>query len=612
MKRTVFFYATASVVPFQLMAQKPNFVWFMTEDVSSYYLSLFSGNGQGAETPNVRKMAQEGIIFNNAFSNAPVSSPARSTIFTGCYANKLGVGLHRKAQVVDLPEELKMFPAYLREAGYFTTNSTKKDYNCRETIDMWDNGVAAEDAWRTRPDKSKPFFHVVTNMLSHEGALHFPLSSLTDKKTIYDPGKVLLDPNHPNTELFRYTYASFFDKIDESDIKFGEMMDKLKADNELDNTFVFYFGDNGGAMPGTKGYTNERGLHVPLVVYIPLKWRDKIDIPINSKVNGFVNFIDFAPTLLRLAGLQIPRMMDGKPFLGTDIKLTELEDRDETYGYGDRFDELYAFTRTLRKGNFKYVRNFQPYQSAGLFNNYRYEMEAFKQWRELFEQRKLNAVQSHFFEVQKPEELYDISSDPYETINLVENANFKKKKEELRALLSNKLISLNDVGLYPESEWIAKAGSKPYEYTNLHKRQIQEYISIANLMFVPFSEAKRDIEKALQSTDPVAKYWALTVCSFFGKDALSMKHLSFYLLNDPTVFVSSRAIVFLSLLECIDTQKIVLDLLKRTSTDSQKVLVLNDAAFLKEKFGYTFDLKALKLGSDKDVKNRILYLSKCK
>jgi len=601
--------SNAALAMAQSQNVRPNIVWFMSEDVSSYYMSMYNSDAQGATTPNVRKMAQEGIVFNNAFSNAPVSSAARSTLITGCYANKLGVGLHRKEQMVDLPGKLKMFPAYLKEAGYYTSNSTKKDYNCIETPETWSDGKAPEDGWRNRPDKTKPFFHVLTCTLSHESNSHFPLSALANKKTIYDPNKIIVAPNHPNTELFRYTYAKFFDDINRADAKLGEIMDKLKGDGELDNTFIFYFGDNGGTLPGSKGYTSETGLHVPLVVYIPKKWRDKIDIPIASKVNGFVSFVDFAPTMLHLAGLDVPGMLDGKAFLGADIKSGELESRDETYGYGDRFDELYEFTRTLRKGNFKYIRNFQPYQPEGLFAYYRYEMEAFMEWRKLYDEGKLNAAQRRFFEPQKPEELYDLSKDPYELTNLALQPEFASKLMEMRTKLTNKMISLNDIGMYPESEWIEKAGTTPFLYATEHSEQIKEYISVANLMLFPFNQVKSQLIHALNSNDPVIKYWALTVCASFGSEAKSMKNLVQPLLKEESVYVNSRAVVFLSILKAIDTQKEMLAVVQKAKTIPQKLLVLNDAAILKDQLTYTFDFTKVVDYSNANVMKRLEYLS---
>lgn len=601
--------SNAAFMMAQAQEARPNIVWFMSEDVSSYYVSMYNNNGQGAATPNVRRMAQEGVVFKNAFSNAPVSSPARTTLITGCYANKLGSSFHRREQPVEMPGDLRMFPSYLKEAGYYTTNSTKKDYNCNETPDMWNDGKAPDDGWRNRPDKSMPFFHVQTCTMSHESTSHFPLSALQNKKTTYDPSSVVVAPNHPNTELFRYTYAKFFDDIDKADAKLGELMDRLKQDGELDNTFIFYFGDNGGIVPGSKGYTHETGLHVPLVVYIPKKWRDKVNLPLAGRVNGFVSFVDFAPTMLHLAGLKIPEHMDGKAFLGSDIKANELESRDETYGYGDRFDELYEFTRTLRKGNFKYKRNFQPYQPEGLFAYYRYEMEAYMEWRKLYEEGKLNAAQRRFFEPQKSEELYDLSNDPFELNNLAQQPKHKLKLLELRTKLTNKMISLNDIGLYPESEWIEKAGSNPYLFAGKHTDQTKEYISVANLMLSPFNQVKEQLAKALNSNDPVTKYWALSVCASFGVEAVSLKKLALPLLKDASVCVNSKAIVFLSMLKEIDAQKEMSAVILKAKTIPEKLLVLNDAAILKDRLSYTFDFTNDVEYSNLNIKKRLEYLS---
>lgn len=601
--------SNAAIMAAQSQEVRPNIVWFMSEDVSTYYMSLYNNNGQGASTPNVRKLAQEGVIFNNAFSNAPVSSPARTTLITGCYANKLGSSFHRREQPVEMPGDLRMFPSYLKEAGYYTTNSTKKDYNCNETPDMWNDGKAPDDGWRNRPDKSTPFFHVLTSTLSHESTSHFPLSALQNKKTTYDPSTVVVAPNHPNTELFRYSYAKFYDDIDKADAKLGELMDKLKQDGELDNTFIFYFGDNGGIMPRSKGYTYETGLHVPLVVYIPKKWRDKINLPVSGRVNGFVSFVDFAPTMLHLAGLKIPGNMDGKAFMGKDIKADELESRDETFGYGDRFDELYEFTRTVRKGNFKYKRNFQPYQPEGLFAYYRYEMEAYMEWRKLYEDGKLTAPQRRFFEPQKAEELFDISKDPYELNNLALILGQKDKLIELRTILTNKMISLNDIGMYPESEWIDKAGSNPYLYASKHAGNVKEYISVANLMFFPFNQVKEQLAKALNSNDPVTRYWALSVCAGFGVEAKSMKNSALPLLKDASVCVNSKAVVFLTMLKEIDTQKEMSSLILKAKTIPEILLVLNDAAILKDRLSYSFDFTNLVDYSNLNVLKRLEYLS---
>lgn len=242
--------------------ERPNFVWFMAEDISKHYLSLYNDGKEGVATPNVEKLAAEGIVFNNAYCNAPVSSAARSTLITGCYAPRLGVSFHRKLQKMPMPEGLNMFPSYLRKAGYHTSNATKTDYNCFLDKTAWDVVEGKIGEWRNRPDKRKPFFHVYTNAVTHEGKLQFKKNAVKEVPVHNNPASVTIHPYHPDTELFRYTYATFYDRIQDSDTALGELIEMLKTDGELDNTFVFYFGDNGGSLPGTMGHRTKRILRI--------------------------------------------------------------------------------------------------------------------------------------------------------------------------------------------------------------------------------------------------------------------------------------------------------------------------------------------------------------
>ena len=173
------------------------------------------------------------------------------------------------------------------------------------------------------------------------------MNTLTPKT---DLESFTVQPNHPQTELFKYTNAVYRDSIQLVDQKIGEVIDELEKDGLLENTFIFYYGDHGGVLPGSKGYVYETGLHVPLVVYIPSKYTHLADAEIGSKNGGFVSFADFGATVLNLAGIEIPKEMDGKPFLGKNIKAEEVENRDEAYSYADRHDEKYDMVRAVRKG----------------------------------------------------------------------------------------------------------------------------------------------------------------------------------------------------------------------------------------------------------------------
>lgn len=586
-RRVVGFYAVCCVTSSMTYAkgapkERPNFVWFMAEDISKHYLSLYNDGKEGVATPNVEMLAAEGIVFNNAYCNAPVSSAARSTLITGCYAPRLGVSFHRKLQKMPMPEGLNMFPSYLRKVGYHTSNAAKTDYNCFLDTTAWDVVEGKIGEWRNRPDKKSPFFHVYTNAVTHEGKLQFKKNALTEVPTHHDPASVTINPYHPDTKLFRYTYATFYDRIQDSDTALGELMEMLKTDGELDNTFVFYFGDNGGSLPGTKGYTTEGGLQVPLVVYVPRKWRDFLPVKVGQRADGFVCFMDLGPTLLHLAGIPVPEGIDGTPFLGEDISLKQLNDRDEVYGYGDRFDELYAFNRTVRKGKFKYSRNFQPYHSKSLYAFYRYKQAAFREWKELYSKGMLNEVQRRFFEPQGAEELYDLSVDQYETKNLATDPAYRSILEKLRILLKEKLLEENDLGFYPECVWLEEGSRNPTDFGKKKKDKIRIYSDIADLEMTSFRDAKPAICKALNSSDPVERYWGATVCASFGGEAVSLYKELEELTVDAQAFVRSRAIVALSRMRKVNPVPFMREALQIAGSGAESLLILNDITYLQE------------------------------
>src|SRR5690606_31802914 len=246
----------------------------------------------------------------------------------GCYGPRIGSQFHRKIKTVPMPDDVKMFPEYLREAGYYTTNNPKEDYNLEKSTEVWDESSKVA-TWKNR-GPGQPFFHMVNIGVTHESSLHFTkadMEAYTPQTTVDD---VFVQPNHPDTELFRFTNAYYRDRIQQMDDRVGEIVSELDQAGLMDNTIIFYFGDHGGVLPGSKGYLYETGLHVPLVVYVPPRYRDRFDVQANSTVEGFVSFIDLAPTVLNLAGLKMPEGLDGKSFLGPDVDQAEVSQRDIT------------------------------------------------------------------------------------------------------------------------------------------------------------------------------------------------------------------------------------------------------------------------------------------
>lgn len=576
-----FLFTGISLFPSFLMADvltndRPNIVWFLTEDLSTHYLALYN-EGKGAETPNVAWMAQNGITFTNAYSNAPVSSAARTTLITGCYAPKFAGSFHRRLQNMIMPEGLRMFPSYLREAGYYTCNAQKTDYNVKLDTTAWDNIKGQLNSWKDRADKKQPFFFQRSNMITHESKLHFDERVFHCVKTKHNPSDVYLHPSLPDTELMRYTYATFYDRIYESDEELGKLISMLRKEGVLDNTIIFYFGDNGGSLPGTKGYTDDIGIHVPLVVYIPEKWRSKLKIQSGSVVEDLVSFMDFAPTVLSLAGVEIPKQMDGEPFFGTKKK------EDFIVGYGDRFDELYAFNRTLRKGKYRYARNYQPYHAQSLFSFYRYKQLSFREWKNLFNEEKLNGYQSSFFKPFTPEELYDIDKDPYVINNLATDERYKNILCKMRDELNNYLIEQADLGFFPETVILEEGMKNPANWGLENKRRIKRFIDIAELQTSIYTvNVEKELMKAMKSADAVERMWALTTCSYFSNKASALKNIAKKLLYDERSFVRSRAMVFLSKLGVRFTKNDVISILDNVKTGAETLFILNDLTYMFE------------------------------
>ncbi|MEZ4969583.1 MAG: sulfatase [Flavobacteriaceae bacterium] len=568
----------------------PNIVWITSEDNSKHYLELFDGNG--IPTPNIQSLAEKGLIFTRAFSNAPVCSVARSAIISGCYGPRIGAQFHRKILTVPMPDSLQMFPAYLRKIGYYTTNNSKEDYNIiKEDDGVWDESSKSA-SWKNR-NGNQPFFHVFNIGVSHESSMHFTVGDMEAALSETDVNSFKIQPNHPNTDLFRYTNALYRNKIREMDQQVGTIINELRIDGRLDDTFIFYFGDHGGVLPGSKGYLYETGLHVPMVVHIPKKYKHLVNNPVGSTVNNFVSFIDLAPTILNLAGATIPKGMDGKAFMGTDVSDPAANTNNEAYSYADRFDEKYDMVRAVRKGRYKYIRNYQPFNFDGLMNNYRYKQLAYQEWKALYDKGDLNKIQSAFFEARTPEMLFDIDADPYETKNLANDPKYRATLIDLRNRLNSWVKGMPDLSFYPEHVLIENAFTNPVAFGNKHKKEIEKYIKIADLGLLHFKKAKTSLTLSLLSLDPWERYWAIIVCSTFGEKAKALAPIIKPLATkDPELINRVRAAEFLAISKQLDPSAVMTKALYESGKPSEALLILNSIVLMtSSKYNYGFNIE---------------------
>ena len=587
--------------------KRPNFVFIVSEDNSIHYLRLY-GNKLGI-TPNIERLADNGLTFNHAFSGAPVCSVARSTLATAMHAPRVGFQYHRKSALASLPPGVKPWSQVLRENGYYTTNNAKTDYNFNvNRKEVWDMS-SNKATWRNRPNKAMPFFHMQSFADSHESRLHFPLKQMeTPTKT--SPDDVMLQPYFPDTPIMRYTKARYYDRIRVIDNQVGKIINQLKEDGILEDTFVFYFGDHGGVMPRSKGYAYESGLHVPLVVRIPENFKKLIDHKRGTRTNGFVSFIDFGPTLLNLASISVHKELDGQAFFGKGVSAADLANRDEVFGHADRFDEKFDMVRTYRKGKWKYIRNYQSYYADGLQNNYRYRQLAYDNWRNLYRAERLNPVQRQFFERRSVEQLFNLEKDPHEVTNLAADPAQSKRLAEMRKLLKNKMKSINDLSFYPENRMVTTALNDGVAFGREHSKQISRLSDLADTALRPFSEVKQTLASSLQSKGALRRYWALKVCSNFGEKAKSLAIAAMPLLNDENLMVRVRAAEFLGSIKAVDPMPTLYGVVNNAETEQALMIAFNTIVYLRDQVGHKYDPEKVKLKFNKgEVYRRVQYLA---
>lgn len=566
--------------------ERPNIVLLVSEDNSVHFMQHF--HATGARMPNIESLAARGITFDRAFSNAPVCSAARTAVITGVHGPRIVTQHHRPVRHAHLPEGWHMFPHYLREAGYFTVKNGKKDFNMIEG-DVWDeDGNQAH--WRSRPDENIPFFYMEqTGNDTHEGRLHFNSSTFENEPTVHNPQNIDLFAYLPDTDLMRYTHAYYLDRHLELDEKVGEVIEDLEKDGLLEQTIVIYYGDHGGALPRSKGTLYEGGLHVPMVVYIPDRFRHLSPFDAGSRVEGFIEFVDIGPTVLNLAGVGLPAHMDGMPFLGPDITASQVEDREQTFSYVDRLDEKYDMIRALRKGDFKYIRNYWAHYPDALRNNYRFTQLAYQQWHELYERGELSEVQRAFFEARTPEALYDLRSDPHETVNLAQDPAYADVLAEMRGLLRLRMRSMPDLGVFPESYLAEHAAQNPLAFAQKNTTRITRLLDVADLALLPFEEAEQELREALRSNDPWVLYWALTAACVFGEQAAGLQSYALELASDGTVPIRVRASELLGLLQAGDPVSVLYDAVSEATNQADVLLALNTMTYLRDHLGYRID-----------------------
>ena len=434
---------------------KPNVIWLVIEDQSQYFFPFYGD--KSVNLPNISFLLENGIVYDNMNSPYPVCAPARSGIITGMYPSSIGTGnmrAHSDNRIVrgkteasleipyyssKLAESIKPFTQILIEEGYYCTNNSKRDYNFNLRDEAWDDS-SNNASWEKR-EEGQPFFSIFNFNITHESEIW----KRDKEKLKVDPNNLTVPPVFPNDSISRHALAVNYSNLVEMDRQMGLIIKNLKDQGLYDNTYIFFYSDHGGPFPRHKRAIYETGSKVPLVVKFPTI------IKVKEKRNSdMLSFVDFAPTILSLAGIDIPKIFQGKAFLGNKESKKK---RKYLFTASDRFDEHPDRIRAVKSKRFKYIRNYNINKPHALPIGYRNQMPLMKHLNKLNDSNMLSLEQKLWFQVPKnPEEFYDLKKDPFELNNLIGDDNYSKELNELRKQLSNWMEEINDLGHISEKE----------------------------------------------------------------------------------------------------------------------------------------------------------------
>lgn len=489
--------------------ERPNILWLTFEDTSSYEFGCY-GNTQ-VHTPNIDGLAARGVQFMNAWSVAPQSSAARSSLITGCYATTYGMDIHPVPY--DTPANI-FFPQWLRDAGYYCTNNSKTHYN--STTDnkiCWDECTVKASYNSPNRSKDQPFFAVFNTVTSHMGRVRtFHTDGRRDYTTegIY-PEKLLLPPHVPDLPEVRSDYAGHLEAAQDVDTWVGFFLKDLQEKGLADNTIVFVFSDHGGCLPRGKGYLYETGLRVPLVAYFPEKWKHLSPVSAGTKDSTLLSFVDLGPTVLSLAGVKPPKHMQGKAVMG---KYASKEQT--TMQFALAANQLHHFmpVRAAMDGRFKYIRSYLPYRQFALRNYYQWGMPSNKAWDKwVMGGHNTNPDWAQTFSHHPAEMLFDLQADPFELNDLSADPAYREELLRFRTAMSGHIRQTKDLGFFLPT---SRENGVLYNKVRKEKYPLDELYRLVELVGMATAADLPVLEKVLASPYPEMRYWAAASLAQLG------------------------------------------------------------------------------------------------
>lgn len=491
-------------------ADRPNILWITAEDLSP---TLGCYGDSVARTPHLDAFARQAVRYTRAFAVAPVCAPTRASLVTGVYANSLG-NPHLRCEIA-LPADYHGYPHYLRQAGYFTSNNQKTDYNLRDeaaVVRRWWNRSDGQAHWRQRAP-GQPFMAVFNLFETHQSRTSVYPAEQFEREIgrrlpaaqRADPVGIKVPPFYPDTGESRQAMARYYDCVAAMDQKVGAILQELESDGLASETIVFFYGDHGMGMPRGKRLLHDSGMRVPLLIRFPPKWAHLAPAAPGGTVDRLVNFVDFAPTLLSLAGAPIPKHFQGGAFLGA----ANAAPRRYVHGARDRVDEVYDTARSVRDERWLYIRNYRPHLSWAPPESYS-DQSTFR--RDLLARARRGelgtGVTAWLAPTRPREELYDTVADPHQLTNLAAVPEHAATLARMRGALRDWLREICDIAFLPEEQMFTRsAGSSPADVLrNAAAYPFDRILAAAEAVGDPAAAARQ--RAWLTDADSGVRYWA--------------------------------------------------------------------------------------------------------
>lgn len=589
---------------------KPNILWITIEDTSPQFIGCY-GN-KDARTPVIDQLATEGVRFTNAFSTGTVCSPSRTTIITGVKTYAAGTGNHRSKYPV--PEYIKGFPYYMQQAGYYTSNNVKTDYNVAHENEFiqeaWTESSNKAGWWNRKP--GQPFFSVFNFIDSHQSRTMTEsyqwyeknvLTKLSTEEQIGD-NEFDMPPIYRDSPEMRKHHARVYNSLKLTDNEIGDLLAKLEKDGLKDSTIIFFYGDHGEGIPRGKTNGINLGYRVPFIVWFPEMFKHLSPWGTAGAVtNELVDFSDLAPTLISLAGGNVPEQMKGRKMIGNN----RTAPTDHLVLNADRSDNGLDMVRTVTDGKFVYSRNFLAFIPELRYIRYMEIGEIKQEMRKDLAEGNLNDFQKSLFAPRPAEFLFDIENDIWETNNLADDPKYKTVLGKMRAQMKEEVIDSRDVMFLPEYEIVLLSDTtNAYEFRmNDRNYPIEEILEAALLSGYRGNDITEKQVNLLKDPNPVVRYWAITgLLSQSINDLLGYSEIIKEAMNDgyPPVEISASLLAWNQL-----KSEDALENLKKYCADENPQLALQTIYYLtyaenKEPFIETIKAVHKMNGRDYNVK----------